>query len=62
MFNLRDTVKFFVFDPVRRRTIYVGTGPLWRSTDDGDSWKLVWPHPSAIQGIRMNSDHADEQS
>jgi len=60
MFNLRDTVKFFVFDPVRPHTIYVGTGPLWRSTDDGDSWKLVWPHPSTIQGIRMNSDHADE--
>jgi photosystem II stability/assembly factor-like uncharacterized protein len=61
MFNLRDPVKFFVFDYSQPRTIYASTGPLWRSIDAGDSWQLVWPRPSTIKEIRMNSDHADEQ-
>lgn len=60
MFNLRDPVNFFVFDPVRPRVIYAGAEALWRSTDDGESWKLVWPRPAAVKGVRMNSDHADE--
>jgi len=60
MFNLRGTVGFFAFDPLQPHTIYAGTQGLWRSTDDGQSWNLVWPKPSAVHGIRMNSDHADE--
>lgn len=60
MFNLRAPVNFFVFDPVVPHTIYAGTKALWRSTDDGESWKLVWPKPSTVRGIRMDSDHADE--
>ncbi len=60
MFNLRGTVRFFAFDPVHPQTIYAATEVLWRSTDDGESWKLVWPRPSTIQGVRMSSDHADE--
>src|SRR5579864_705273 len=46
MFNLRGPVRFFTFDPVDRHTIYAGTEALWRSTDDGATWKLVWPRPS----------------
>src|SRR6185312_7992350 len=60
MFNLRGTVKFFAFDPVDARTIYAYVTGLWRSTDDGETWNLVYPKPSAVRGIRMNSDHADE--
>jgi photosystem II stability/assembly factor-like uncharacterized protein len=60
MFSLRGTVGFFAFDPIQPHTIYAGTKALWRSTDDGESWKLIWPLPSTISGIRMNSDHADE--
>jgi photosystem II stability/assembly factor-like uncharacterized protein len=60
MFNLRGTVGFFAFDPLHAHTIYAGTQDLWRSTDDGESWKLVWPRPSTISGIRMSSDHSDE--
>jgi photosystem II stability/assembly factor-like uncharacterized protein len=60
MFNLRGTVQFFAFDPVRPRVLYAATKALWRSTDDGESWNLVWPRPSTVSGIRMNSDHADE--
>jgi photosystem II stability/assembly factor-like uncharacterized protein len=60
MFNLRGTVGFFAFDPLHPRTIYAGTEGLWRSTDDGESWNLIWPKPSTIRDIRMATDHADE--
>ncbi|HSU58645.1 MAG TPA: hypothetical protein VLI55_04970 [Bryobacteraceae bacterium] len=60
MFNLRGTVRFFAFDPVNPKTLYAYVTGLWRSTDDGETWNLVYPKPSAVRGIRMNSDHADE--
>jgi photosystem II stability/assembly factor-like uncharacterized protein len=60
MFNLRGVVRFFVFDPADRKTIYAATHALWRSTDGGETWGLVYPKPSAIKDIRMNPDHADE--
>lgn len=60
MFNLRGPVNFFAFDPSNARTIYAGTDALWRSTDDGVSWNLLWPNPSTVRGVRMSSDHADE--
>ena len=60
MFNLRGTVRFFAFDPLDTHTLYAGTQALWRSTDDGNSWKLVWPAASSLRSIRMSSDHADE--
>ena len=60
MFNLRSPVRFFAFDPIDSRTIYAGTEALWRSRDDGATWNLVWPRPSTVRGVRMNSDHADE--
>ena len=61
MFNLRGVVRFFAFDPGEPKTIYAGTGGLWRSTDGGETWKLIWPKPAAIRTIQMNSDHADER-
>ncbi len=60
MFNLRGPVKFFAFDPLRSDTIYAGTEALWRSNDDGESWRLIWPVPATVRGVRMSSDHADE--
>ncbi len=60
MFNLRGPVRFFAFDPIDAHTIYAGNQALWRSSDDGASWNLVWPRPSTVRGIRMSSDHSDE--
>ena len=60
MFNLRGTVRLFAFDPQRPHVIYAATKALWRSTDDGETWNLVWPKPSTVGGVQMNSDHADE--
>ncbi|HEX2918401.1 MAG TPA: hypothetical protein VHN81_07755, partial [Edaphobacter sp.] len=60
MFNLRGSVRFFVFDPLQRGTIYAATDVLWRSQDDGKTWQMVWPKPSTVRAILMDSDHADE--
>ena len=60
MFNLRGVVKYFAFDPVDPKTMYAGNQGLWRSTDGGETWKLLYPQPSALKGVKMNSDHADE--
>jgi photosystem II stability/assembly factor-like uncharacterized protein len=61
MFNLRGVVDFFVFDPVDPKTMYAHATGLWRSTDGGEQWSLVYPSPSSVKGVKMNSDHADEQ-
>jgi photosystem II stability/assembly factor-like uncharacterized protein len=61
MFNLRGVVNFFVFDPIDPKTMYAHATALWRSTDGGENWNLVYPSPFAVKGVRMNSDHADEQ-
>ena len=60
MFNLRGSVHFFAFDPLERHTLYAATEALWKSTDDGESWRMLWPRPSTVRAIVMDSDHADE--
>src|SRR6266480_5572974 len=60
MFNLRGVVSFFVFDPMDPKTMYAQATGLWRSSDGGESWNLVYPKPSSVKGLAMNSDHADE--
>src|SRR5215831_19416629 len=60
MFNLRGVVQFFVFDPVDRNVIYAQSTGLWRSRDQGATWSLVYPKPSSIKGVKMSSDHSDE--
>ena len=61
MFNLRGVVDFFAFDPLDPKTMYAHATGLWRSTDAGEHWNLVYPNPSAVKGVKMNSDHSDEQ-
>jgi photosystem II stability/assembly factor-like uncharacterized protein len=61
MFNLRGVVEFFVFDPKEKNVIYAQATGLWRSSDNGETWKLVYPKPSSVKGVRMNSDHSDEE-
>jgi photosystem II stability/assembly factor-like uncharacterized protein len=60
MFNLRGEIEFFAFDPVDSKTIYAGTKVLWRTTDGGETWRLVYPPPNTVRAIRMNADHAGE--
>jgi photosystem II stability/assembly factor-like uncharacterized protein len=61
MFNLRGVVRFFVFDPMDPKVMYAQASGLWRSTDAGESWRLVHPKPEKIKAIVMKSDHADEK-
>jgi photosystem II stability/assembly factor-like uncharacterized protein len=61
MFNLRggSTAAGFAFDPTHRGVIYdVGIG-LWKSSDEGATWKMVWPRPRDLRGTTDASDHAD---
>ena len=60
MFNLRGAVEFFVFDPLDRNVIYAQANGLWRSQDEGSTWALIHPKPSAVKSIKMSSDHSDE--
>jgi photosystem II stability/assembly factor-like uncharacterized protein len=60
MFNLRGVVRFFVFDPLDRKVIYAQSSGLWRSQDEGETWRLIYPNPSAVKSIKMSSDHSDE--
>src|ERR1700761_1356072 len=60
MFNLRGVAEFFVFDPRNKNVIYVMSTALWRSEDGGDTWHVIYPKPASIKGVKMNSDHSDE--
>lgn len=58
MFNLRSPVRFFSFDPLDAKVIYAGAHDLWRSTDGGRTWNLVYPPPDSIQRLIAPDDHA----
>lgn len=60
MFNLRGVTEFFVFDPLDKNVIYAQATGLWRSRDTGETWDLVYPKPEAVKGVKMDSDHSDE--
>lgn len=60
MFNLRGVVRFFVFDPLDSKVMYAEATGLWRSTDAGETWNLIYPKPDSISKIVMRSDHSDE--
>lgn len=58
LFNLRAPVSFFVFDPLNPQVIYASAHDLWRSTDRGRTWKLVYPPPDSVKRLTMPDDHA----
>jgi photosystem II stability/assembly factor-like uncharacterized protein len=60
MFNLRGVVQFFVFDPLDKNVMYAQANGLWRSQDNGETWTLIYPKPSSLKGVKMSSDHSDE--
>jgi photosystem II stability/assembly factor-like uncharacterized protein len=60
MFNLHDRVRFFVFDPLDINTVYANGLGLFKSTDKGNTWSILYPDPSEIDGIVAKGDHAEE--
>lgn len=57
-FNLRGLVTAFHFDPVHPDTIYAGSNGIYRSTDGGTTWQLLFPSPDTVQEELMVGDHS----
>jgi len=60
MFNLRGVIRFYVFDPIDPDVIYARSSALFRSTDGGNTWQVLYPDPEEITGIISKGDHAHE--
>src|ERR1017187_665620 len=58
MFNLRGTVTAFAFDPNDAKVIYAGNSALWRSSDTGRTWSMIFPDPARNTVEHMRDDHA----
>jgi photosystem II stability/assembly factor-like uncharacterized protein len=59
MFSLRSVVGAFAFDPSDARVIYAGNQALWRSSDKGRTWAMVFPDPAKNTVEHQNGDHAE---
>jgi photosystem II stability/assembly factor-like uncharacterized protein len=60
MFELREPIRYFAFDPVDPNVIYADGLGLWRSANAGKTWSLVYPDPVKVTGARIAGDHGDE--
>ena len=61
IFDLGGVVNLFAFDPADARVMYASTGALYRSTDGGQRWQLVFPGPDAIRSVNTGDDHAEQK-
>lgn len=61
MFNLRGPVRYFVFDPSDPDIVYAKSIALFKSSDRGKTWNIIYPGPDEIKGIVARGDHAEEQ-
>ena len=59
MFNLRGGIDVLAFDPVSPQVIYAGNAALWRSSDAGRTWNMVFPSPSRNTVEHQIGDHSD---
>ena len=59
MFNLQGRARFFVFDPKDANVIYAASVGLWRSSNGGETWNLIDPHPAKVSAMQQTSDDAD---
>jgi hypothetical protein len=59
MINLGSVVSSFAFDPVHPDVIYAANPALWRSSDRGRSWRMVFPDPTRHTRELMTGDHAE---
>ena len=60
MINLRGMVRFFAFDPLDSNIVYANSICLFRSSDKGNEWKVIYPSASEIKGIVSKGDEANE--
>jgi photosystem II stability/assembly factor-like uncharacterized protein len=59
-FNLRGVVDFYAFDPNDAKVIYANSSALFRSSDSGTTWDVVYPDSSQIENVISKGDHAEE--
>ncbi len=59
MFNLRGGVNTFAFDPANDKVIYAANAALWRSTDKGQSWEMLFPSPARNTIEHQVGDHSE---
>ncbi len=59
MFNLRGGITVFAFDPSDPQVIYAGNAGLWRTSDTGLTWKMVFPSPARNTVEHQLGDHSD---
>ncbi len=60
IFNLRDVLSGVAYDPKDPKVIYVTNDGLWKSTDTGRSWSLLFPDPAKNTVEHMRDDHASQ--
>ena len=61
MFSLHAPVRYFVFDPVDSNIVYANSIALFKSTDRGNTWDIIYPLPTEIKGVVAKGDHAEER-
>ncbi|AXJ02148.1 hypothetical protein CYPRO_2910 [Cyclonatronum proteinivorum] len=55
----KSAVLFIHTDPVNPGHVYVGNGPIMRSTDRGESWEMLREtDPNVIQTMAFSADHS----
>jgi photosystem II stability/assembly factor-like uncharacterized protein len=59
MFNLRGGINVFAFDPANPQVIYAGNAALWRSSDSGRTWTMIFPNPARNTVEHQLGDHSD---
>ncbi len=59
MFNLRGGIAVLAFDPEAPQVIYAGNAALWRSSDSGRTWKMLFPSPARNTVEHQLGDHSD---
>jgi len=60
LFNLRDVLSGVAYDPKDPSVIYVTNNALWKSTDTGRTWSLLFPDPAKNTIEHMRGDHASQ--
>jgi photosystem II stability/assembly factor-like uncharacterized protein len=59
MLNLREVIETFAFDPNDPNVIWAGNAAVWRSNDQGRSWRMVFPDAGKGTVEHQLGDHAD---
>jgi len=59
MFNLGTAISAFAFDPKAPKVIYAAASALFRSRDEGRTWRMLFPDPLRKTVKNGWGDHAD---